>query len=77
MRHFHFCIGDQEFAVTEVSHVNYGGRKTEVEIREDHGNYYQQFRNGYIPRNASEEAVRRWVRENYVEDEDWDGMPDR
>ena len=71
MRSFKFQIGEQSFVVNEVSHASMRGRRvTEIEVRQDCGSYYHQFRNGHVPRNASEAVVRNYVRDFYAEDQD-------
>lgn len=74
MRSFNFTIGNEEFLVNEIAKATVNGRRvTEIEVRKDCGDFYQQFRSGHVPRNADEKVVRQYVRDFYaqVQDDDY------
>lgn len=71
MRSFTIQTGEQTFIVTEVANVTLNRRRsTEVEVREDCGTYYRQYRNGHVPRGADEKVMREYIRDFYARQED-------
>jgi hypothetical protein len=73
MRNFNFTIGHQTFIASEVANVTLNRRRvTEIEVREDCGSYYHQYRNGHVPRGADEKVIREYIREFYAQSQDED-----
>ena len=72
MRNFKINVGNQTFKVAEVCNATVNRRRVvEIEVREDCGSYYHQYRNGHVPRGCDERAVYEYIRDFYARsDED-------